>query len=112
MAYQDPSLARLFHALADPTRLSVVERLCRGDAPVGELARPFAMALPSFLKHVRVLEDAGLVATEKSGRVRRVRLNRARLAQAADWFRDRAALWEGRMDRLGALLADEQGNAP
>ena len=105
MAYQDPSLAALFHALADPTRLRVVEALCAGPAQAGTLAAPFDMALTSFLKHLRVLEDAGIVATQKAGRVRMVQLNPDRMAQAADWFRDRRALWDGRLDQLGRLLA-------
>jgi DNA-binding transcriptional ArsR family regulator len=105
MAYQNPTLAALFHALADPTRLRVVEALCAGPAQAGTLAAPFDMALTSFLKHLRVLEAAGVVATEKAGRVRMVRLNPKRMAEAADWFRDRRALWDGRLDRLGELLA-------
>ena len=107
MAYQDPTLAALFHALADPTRLRVVEALCAGPAQAGLLAAPFDMALTSFLKHLRVLEAAGVVVTEKPGRVRMVRLNPGRMGQAADWFRDRASLWEGRLDRLGQLMDKE-----
>lgn len=107
MAYQDPALPALFHALADPTRLAVVERLCAGPAPAKALAEPFDMALTSFLKHLRVLEEAGVIESEKTGRVRMVRLNPPRLGQAADWFRDRAGLWQGRLDRLGSLLNQE-----
>jgi DNA-binding transcriptional ArsR family regulator len=105
MAYHDPALATLFHALADPTRLRVVEALCAGPAQAGTLAEPFDMALTSFLKHLRVLESAGVISTQKAGRVRMVRLNPARMSQAAEWFRDRHALWDGRLDRLGELLA-------
>lgn len=112
MAYQDASLPRLFHALADPTRLAVVERLCDGPAPVGELAQPFDMALPSFLKHIKVLQGAGLVVTAKDGRVRTVTLNPDRIADAAAWFRDRRALWGGRMDRLEAFLGNTEDPAP
>jgi DNA-binding transcriptional ArsR family regulator len=111
MAYQDPTLAALFHALADPTRLRVVEALCDGPAQAGMLAEPFDMALTSFLKHLRVLEAAGVIATQKSGRVRMVRLNPDRMAQAAVWFRDRCCLWEGRLDRLGKLLENPAEDA-
>lgn len=111
MAYLDPTLPVLFHALADPTRLSVVERLCGGPASAGALAEPFDMALTSFLKHLRVLEQAGVVATEKTGRVRMVRLVPARLSQASDWFGDRKGLWEGRMDRLESLLSQPEAPA-
>ena len=109
MACQNPTLAALFHALADPTRLRVVEALSAGPAEsgmqAGTLAAPFDMALTSFLKHLRVLEAAGVIATEKAGRVRMVRLNPARMVQAADWFRDRRGMWDGRLDRLGQLMA-------
>ena len=105
MAYQDPTLAALFHALADPTRLRVVEALGAGPVQAGILAEPFDMALTSFLKHLRVLEAAGVVATQKAGRVRMVRLNPVRMVEAADWFGDRRALWDGRLDRLGSVLA-------
>ena len=108
MACQDPTFAALFHALADPTRLRVVEALGAGPVQAGILAEPFDMALTSFLKHLRVLEAAGVVATQKAGRVRMVRLNPARMVEAADWFRDRRALWDGRLDRLdrlGSVLA-------
>ena len=104
MAFQSADLTPVFHALADPTRLAVIEQLCRGPAAITQLAAPYAMALPSFLKHVRVLEAAGLVTTEKRGRIRQVRLEPARLSAASDWFRDRRMLWNGRLDRLEALI--------
>ena len=107
MACQDPTFAALFHALADPTRLRVVEALGAGPVQAGVLAEPFDMALTSFLKHLRVLEAAGVVATQKAGRVRMVRLNPDRMAQASDWFRDRKAFWDGRLDRLGQLMDKE-----
>jgi DNA-binding transcriptional ArsR family regulator len=112
MAYHDPSLPALFHALADPTRLRVVETLCAGPVQAGTLAEPFDMALTSFLKHLRVLEGAGVIATQKTGRVRMVRLNPDRMAQAAEWFRDRRGLWEGRLDNLGDLLATRPATPP
>jgi DNA-binding transcriptional ArsR family regulator len=110
MPNHEPDLDAMFHALGDASRRTMLARLCLGPATVGELARPLAMALPSVMQHLRVLEGSGLVATEKVGRVRTCRLVPARLAMAEGWIRERRALWEGRLDRLGALLdatADE-----
>lgn len=112
MAYYDPALPRLFHALADPTRLAVVEALLTGPASVGDLAQPFDMALPSFLKHLKVLEEAGAVSSEKQGRVRMVRLNQTRLDEAARWFLDRRRYWDGRLDRLESLLSQPDEASP
>ncbi|TPW77915.1 ArsR/SmtB family transcription factor [Schumannella soli] len=97
----------VFAALADPTRRAVIARLGRGDAGVSALATGFDMALPSFLKHVRALERAGLVTTVKRGRVRTCRLDRARLAVVDGWLAEQRAIWERRTDRLEAFLADE-----
>jgi DNA-binding transcriptional ArsR family regulator len=97
--YQSP-LDAAFHALADPTRRAVVSRLIRGPAPVTELARPFEMGLPSFMKHLRVLERDGLIASEKVGRVRTCRLNAERLAAAESWLAEQRRLWQARTDRL------------
>ncbi|MCC7265823.1 MAG: helix-turn-helix transcriptional regulator [Caulobacteraceae bacterium] len=94
------SLDAAFHALADPTRRAVLSRLSRGPAPVTELAAPFAMGLPSFLKHLRVLESDGLIRSEKVGRVRTCRLNAERLTAAESWFSEQRALWQARTDRL------------
>jgi DNA-binding transcriptional ArsR family regulator len=95
----------IFRALADPTRLGVLERLGRGPASVGELARPFGMALPSFLQHLRVLEESRLVASRKEGRVRTYRLARGSFGRAETWLSRRRAHWERRLDRLDAYLA-------
>jgi DNA-binding transcriptional ArsR family regulator len=108
MANQNIDLSNTFHALGDPTRMAIVDRLCRGEAAVGDLARPFDMALPSFLKHIRVLEAADLVVTRKVGRVRKVAIAPNKLAQAGKWFLDRRALWDRRLDRLARYL-DRQG---
>jgi DNA-binding transcriptional ArsR family regulator len=89
-----------FHALADPTRRAVISRLRSGPASVGELARPFAIGLPTFMKHLRVLEDSGLIASGKTGRVRTCRLEPARLADAEAWLAEQRAVWEGRAERL------------
>lgn len=101
------SLAPVFAALADPTRLAVVERLMSGPASVSDLARPFAMAGPSFLKHLGVLERAGLTRSVKRGRVREVALVPERLEAVADWLARHRAEWERRFDRLGQILDEE-----
>jgi DNA-binding transcriptional ArsR family regulator len=97
-------LSRVFQSLADPTRRAVVERLSRGPAPVTELAQAFPMALPSFLQHLRVLEDSGLVRSTKTGRVRTCRLNPHRLRQAESWLERQRAHWTRRLDQLDAYL--------
>lgn len=98
-------LDRVFHALADPSRLGIVERLSRGPASVGELAEPLAMALPSVMKHLRVLEDGGLVLSKKTGRVRTYRIQPRALAAIDKWVSQRRAAWDARFDRLDQLLA-------
>lgn len=104
MAIHSPSLVRLFAALSDPTRLAVIERLGEGPASVSTLAEPFQMAGPSFLKHLAVLEDAGLVRSHKVGRIRTVTLNPARLIEAQDWLSAHRTRREQRLDRLGQML--------
>ncbi|WNV10066.1 metalloregulator ArsR/SmtB family transcription factor [Tardiphaga sp. 709] len=94
------SLDAAFHALADPTRRAVVSRLTKGPAPVKELAEPFAMGLPSFMKHLRVLETDGLIRSKKVGRVRTCWVNTERLEAAESWLSEQRALWQGRTDRL------------
>lgn len=103
------SLDSVFHALADPTRRTVIQRLGKGPATVSDLAKPFDMALPSFLKHVGVLEDAGLIMSKKSGRVRTCTLKHGKLAAAEKWFGDQRANWESRYNNLDNLLADLNG---
>src|SRR3954462_9115972 len=102
MANQLSHLDHIFAALADPTRRAIVMRLCAGEASVGELADPFEMALPSFMKHIHVLETSGLVQSEKSGRVRTCRLSPDALVGAEDWFQQQRAIWEARLDRVEA----------
>jgi len=97
---QVATLDRLFQALADPTRRAVVERLGRGPVATSDLARPFAMALPSFLQHLEVLERAGLVSSTKKGRVRTYRLTPQPLEVAENWMTTQRRLWEGRLDRF------------
>jgi DNA-binding transcriptional ArsR family regulator len=101
--YEAP-LDRAFHALADPTRRAMVERLAQGPATVSELKRPFPMSLPATMQHLAVLENAGLVVSQKSGRVRTCRINPAALAEAERWIAERRLEWERRLDRLGEYL--------
>lgn len=103
-------LPAVFAALADPTRLAVVERLADGPLPVSRLAEPFAMAGPSFLKHLRILEAAGLVTTEKRGRVRLVTLAAEPLGWVDRWIDRQRRRWDRRLDRLAAT-AEEAGAA-
>lgn len=105
------ALDSVFRALADPTRRAVVRRLGRGAATVGDLAKPFGMALPSFMKHIGVLEACGLIASQKTGRVRTCTIRPGRLAAAETWLDEQRALWEGRADRLAGYaenLASEE----
>ena len=104
MSRAQPVLLQVFRALAEPTRLAVVERLTAGPASVTELAAPHGMALPSFLQHLAVLEDAGLVRSTKSGRVRTVQLEPATLRVAEDFLAAQRRRWEARLDRLDAYL--------
>lgn len=108
MATFSAQLPVVFGALADPTRLAVVERLVSGPASVSELAAPFDMAGPSFLKHLRVLEEAGVVATEKKGRVRTVRLSPDTLAWVETWVKQHRRTWERRLDDLGTFLNEDK----
>ncbi|WP_339848829.1 metalloregulator ArsR/SmtB family transcription factor [uncultured Nisaea sp.] len=101
--YKTP-LDTVFHALADPTRRAVVQRLVKGPASVKELAAPFDMALPSFMKHIGVLEEAGLLASRKQGRVRTCTFNPDKLAAAEKWFGEQRAIWASRFDNLDTLL--------
>ena len=104
MSASAAQLDRVFQALSDPTRRAVIDRLSRGEAPVTELARPFDMALPSFMQHLAVLEDCGLVSSKKTGRVRMCRATPEPLAAAQDWLAERRALWERRLDQLDRFL--------
>jgi DNA-binding transcriptional ArsR family regulator len=95
---------RVFRALSDPTRRQVLERLSRSPASVSELAEPFEMALPSFVQHMRILEDSGLVHSKKSGRVRTYRIAPRRMKLAEHWMERQRALWERRLDQLDEYL--------
>ena len=100
MPNQSVRLNRVFHALADPTRRAVLERLNRGPAPMSELAEPFDMALPSFSQHLDVLEDCGLVRSSKEGRVRTYELQAKPLEVAGHWMAKQRAMWERRLDQM------------
>lgn len=104
MANQQQPLDALFHALSDPTRRAVLQRLGEGSASVKDLSGPFSMALPSFLKHLAVLEDSGLITTQKSGRTRTCNLNKAAFAPVDDWLSSQKAMWTARTDRLAAFV--------
>src|SRR5215831_13154143 len=104
MLNHKPDLDRLFHALADPARRAMVERLSRGPTAVSELARPLPMSLPSVMQHLTVLEAAGLVRSEKRGRVRTCAIEPRALSQAEQWINARRIEWENRLDRLGDYL--------
>jgi DNA-binding transcriptional ArsR family regulator len=101
----DPeALDAIFRALSHPVRRSVVQRLARGSGGTSELAEPFGMALPSFLQHLGLLEEAGLVESEKEGRVRNWRLTPERLREAEGWMAHQRRLWELRLDQLDRYL--------
>jgi DNA-binding transcriptional ArsR family regulator len=104
MINHEAALDRVFHALADPSRRAMVDQLTRGPATVSNLAAPFAMTLAAVVQHLKVLEEAGVVRTEKVGRVRTCRIEPAALTSAEQWITKRKALWERRLDRLGDLL--------
>lgn len=108
MAQYQSQLDGIFQALADPTRRAVVGRLGRGPASVGELAAPFDMALPSFMKHIHMLEQSGLIRTSKTGRVRTCEMDRARLAAVDGWLNEQRAIWEGRTDRLERFVTQDK----
>jgi DNA-binding transcriptional ArsR family regulator len=97
----------VFHALADPTRRSLVERLTRGPASVSELAAPLPMSLPAVMQHLAVLDAAGLTHSEKRGRVRWRRLNVEAMAAAETWIADRRRLWNARLDALERHLKSD-----
>lgn len=104
MANHSTSLDTAFHALSDPTRRAVIQRLVRGPAAVKKLAEPFDMGLPSFMKHIKVLEDSGLIRSEKVGRVRTCHVRARQLADAESWLSKQRALWETRTDRLAGYV--------
>src|SRR5262245_22702677 len=107
MLNQQAPLDQVFHALSDPTRRAILERLSRGPASVSELAAPMAMSLAAVMQHLKVLEEARLLRTQKQGRVRTCAIDPEVLARAEAWLTERRALWETRFDRLGEMLAED-----
>jgi len=106
MLQHSTSLDLAFHALSDPARRGMVERLCQGPASVSELAEPLSMSLSAVVQHLKVLETSGLVTTHKQGRVRTCQIAPAALSLAEQWINQRRTGWEARFDRLGQYLAE------
>lgn len=104
MAKFSTELDRAFSALADPTRRAIVSRLCDGPKSVSELSEPFEIALPSLLKHVRVLEQSGLISSEKNGRVRTCKIEPHALRATEAWIHQHISAWEKRLDRMEAHI--------
>ena len=111
MLNRSAELDRLFHALADPARRAIVERLSQGPAAVSDLARPLPMSLPAAMQHLGVLEAAGLVRSEKVGRVRTCAIEPKALSLAERWINARRTEWEHRLDRLGEYLKTMEGDS-
>jgi DNA-binding transcriptional ArsR family regulator len=108
MEEQKPNIDRVFHALGDPTRRAILEKLSEGPISVSRLAAPLDMTLAAVVQHLQVLEECGLVRTEKPGRVRTCSLAPGGLAVVEKWISDRRSMWERRLDRLGDLLAEPE----
>jgi DNA-binding transcriptional ArsR family regulator len=107
MLSQRVHVDRVFHALGDPTRRAIVEKLSRGPTSVSRLAKPLAITLAAVVQHLQVLEKSGLVRTEKVGRVRTCSIETRGLTVAERWIDERRSIWERRLDRLGKFLAEE-----
>jgi DNA-binding transcriptional ArsR family regulator len=106
MAQYSTQLDGAFHALADPTRRAVLGRLSRGPSSISELAGPFDMALPSFMKHIRVLEESGWIRSHKTGRVRTCVIEKTSFDVVETWLSEQRELWEGRTDRLEQFVTN------
>ena len=106
MRSQQLAVDRVFHALGDPTRRAIVEKLSAGPISVSRLAKPLDMTLAAVVQHLQVLEASGLVQTEKVGRVRTCRIEPKGFSVAERWINERRSLWERRFDRLGELLGE------
>src|SRR5712671_6760143 len=111
MPRKKPDIDRVFHALGDPNRRAIMEKLSEGPISVSRLAEPLAITLAAVVQHLQVLEESGLVQTEKVGRVRTCRIEPGGFSAVEQWIGDRRSMWERRLDRLGHLLAepDERG---
>ncbi len=108
MGRKRPAIDRVFHALGDPTRRAMLEQLSEGPISVSRLAEPFGITLAAVVQHLQILEESGLIVTEKTGRVRSCRIDSAGLTAAENWIRDRRTKWEKQLDKLGDLLGEEK----
>jgi DNA-binding transcriptional ArsR family regulator len=106
MAKHDPDLSLLFHALADATRRSILARLAQGPARVTDLAEPTGLRLPTIMRHLAVLEEAGLISTSKDGRIRTCAIRPEAMEPARAWMEEQRAVWAARLDRLDACVMD------
>jgi DNA-binding transcriptional ArsR family regulator len=109
--YTSNDLDRIFSALSDPTRRAILQRLSHGEATVTELAKPFDMSLPAISRHLRVLEEAGLLLREREGRIHRCSFNAERVKAAADWLERYSAFWKSRLNALESYLGSDPGGA-
>jgi len=110
MHRKKPSIDLVFHALGDPSRRAIVKKLSHGPLSVSQLAEPLVITLAAVIQHLQVLEESGLVYTEKTGRVRTCRIEAAGLSAAEQWIGELRSTWERRLDRLGDLLAEQDEN--
>lgn len=106
MTKHDPHLSLLFHALADPTRRSILTRLAQSPARVTDLADPTGLRLPTVMRHLSVLEESGLITTAKDGRIRTCALVPEALDPMRTWLDEQRAIWNGRLDRLEAFVTN------
>jgi DNA-binding transcriptional ArsR family regulator len=106
MHRKKPNVDRVLHALGDPTRRAILEKLSHGPISVSRLAEPLVITLAAVVQHLQVLEESGLVQTEKIGRVRTCRMEPGGLSVVENWIRERRLFWERALDRLGDLLAE------
>jgi len=106
MLSQQGQVDRVFHALGDPTRRAMIEKLSKGPITVSRLAKPLDITLAAVVQHLQILEKSGLVRSEKVGRVRTCRIEAKGFSVVERWIADRRSLWEARFDRLGELLAE------
>ena len=108
MAKRKIELDRVFHALGDPTRRAILDRLSRGPLSVSALAEPLGITLTAVAQHLQILEESGLAATEKLGRVRTCRIESAGFDALEQWIREHRTVWERRLDRLAGLLEEDE----
>jgi DNA-binding transcriptional ArsR family regulator len=108
MSENQPNIHRIFHALGDPTRRAIMEKLSDGPISVSRLAEPLEVTLAAVVQHLQVLEESGLVRTEKIGRVRTCRIDPKGLDAVQQWIGDRRSVWEKRFARVGDLIAEPE----